>query len=302
MRGCRRGAMTMLRWARWSCKSVGVGTSLVSLLALACSSDGGGAPTPKRWDLATARDGLLGGRLVDQDTGAAVAGAVIAIGLDTSAQRATTRQDGSFEARVPAGRTRIFVESTTHVGIARDVVVGEVQVDRTVRVARKGDTRNVSGSGGALDAGEGQVQIPAGAFASAQVAVTYFGKGRLPSLPGSAQFVDDQKAPNRIKAAIDLQVSAGIAQAVQLSVPVAAGTAADALKIYRAAEGGGWIAAGVSASVADGRASFGVLTSGTFAVGLDARKAEGGQTGYVVLDQGDSTALGAGDLLPTGMI
>jgi hypothetical protein len=295
-----------------------VGMVVLGALALApaCSSKSGDGPAAlHRWDLATAHDGVLEGRLQDQDTGAAIAGASVSIGQGVSAQRVTTGADGTFKATTAAGRVRVAVESGTHVGLTRDVAVGEAHVQHSLGVVQRGETRKVGSAGDSVAAGEGRVEITAGTFDAADVTSTYFGKNRVAALSGSPQFVDmgggptapnpayeGNLVPNRILAALDFAASVPFVRQVQLRLPVQAGIPVDAITVYRSDTEGRWVASGVVATVADGHADFAIGASGAWAVGVDARKAESTQAGYLVLDRGDSTSWKSGDALVTGMV
>jgi hypothetical protein len=277
---------------------------LVLAAALGCgSSDDGGSPSaPHRWDLLTAREGVIEGRLQDQDTGAAIAGATIVIAQGAATQRVLTRQDGSFAATAATGRASIAVESGTHVAVSRDVMVGETRVERTVRMARKGEPHDVSAAGGSFDAGAGHVDVPMDAFAAgARLVATTFDQPRLPALPGSVQFVGGLSAsPFRILAALDLEASAPLARALALRLPLAAGVRQEAVRIFRASAGS-WVLGG-AAAIGAGQVSFTVSQPGTWAAVLDASAGLGGPPGYVLVEQGDAAVGKGGDFLAGGAI
>src|SRR5688572_19174899 len=91
-------------------------------LTIGCGSDDTGAPaTPRRWDVETAKTGLVVGRLLDQDTGEAIVGAVVAISDGAGAATVTTGPDGRFEAKVAAGRAKITAATASHVKVVREV-------------------------------------------------------------------------------------------------------------------------------------------------------------------------------------
>src|SRR3954453_7939327 len=131
--------------------------ALASGLGCSSSDDDGAPPAPHRWDLLTAREGVVEGRLQDQDTGAAIAGATILVAQGAAIQRVQTRQDGSFAASSAAGRVTLAGESGTHVAISRDVIVSATRAARSLRVARKAEPHDVSAAAGSIDAGAGHV-------------------------------------------------------------------------------------------------------------------------------------------------
>jgi Carboxypeptidase regulatory-like domain len=269
---------------------------LILLLVVGCGGDPPKPSAARQFKSGASRMGVVSGFVLDDETGAPIASAQISV----EGQAVRARPDGSFEATVPAGRARVEVKNDGFIKTVREVAVGDIALSLPFKLARKEDPRPVGSAGGTLPFREASLTVPPGAFGDGtMVSMTYLGRVRVAVTANQPQFIDSDQTPRRVVATVDLDASAPPAMPVMARVPVPADATMDSVRGFALSETGEWTTAIMPLSVSGGFAEFPLTGNTRFGVGIDTRKADGKNVGYLVTESGDA-AMSAGQVLAGG--
>src|SRR4051794_30886573 len=122
--------MRSLNWFR------GVRGGLAALLVAQGILSCGGSdnhPTARVWKGTAARNGIVSGFVLDDETGAPIANATVTVGGVPT----RSHVDGAFEAAATAGRAHVLVTGDDLLETSRDVAVGDQPLPMNYRVAHR---------------------------------------------------------------------------------------------------------------------------------------------------------------------
>ena len=256
--------------------------------------DGPDALSPRITKGTATRDGVVGGFAIDDETEVPVPAQVLVNGVPAQAL-----VDGSFTARLTAGRAHVELRSDGYLPDVREVVAGRDDLPLPYRMAQRAAKRLVGPAGGTFDFRGSTLLVPAGAYASdTPVSLTYLSRTHVATTVPSPQFIDDQGVPRRALVLLDLASDAPPASPVRVRVPLPADAAAAHVSGF-VVNGGRWTTAVAPDEVVGGFAVFTLKGAGQLGVAADARQADGARLGYLVVERGD-TDKAAGDVLLAG--
>jgi hypothetical protein len=263
------------------------------LLGLGCGGTSQSPGAARVFTGTAARTGRVSGVVVDDETGAPIAGAEVSV--DGQAVRA--RNDGTFDVDAPAGRVRVTVKGDGFLEGLREVAVGDLSLSLPFKLARRAAAVPVGATGGSIPAREAVLTVPPGAFADGtMVSLTYLDRLRVAVTASSPQFLDTDQTPRRVVATVNLDSSTPPSMPVRVRVPVPADATSDSVRGHTVGASGEWAMPITPLSVGGGFAEFSLNGSTRFGVSIDARKAGGRVVGYLVAEPADS-GMRAGDII-----
>lgn len=172
--------------------------------------------------------GLVHGVVVDVETNAALAGALIALATTST----TSHDDGSFELTIAPGPVEVTVSRTGFIDWRGELIATEDTFVQTVDLQRRADSVTVAAAGSSLVAGAAALEFPANAFAAdTEVRATWTAAESVNAVSGPAVFLD-QGSGRMLLGVIDVVAPTQPAQAVTLRLPVPTDATAADLWLY----------------------------------------------------------------------